>query len=255
VARQAGVVAHAVRLTADLQRSNEHLRTARERLVTAREEERRRLRRDLHDSLGPQLAGLVLRLDAARNLLRRDVDAAEMLLQDIADTAQRTVADIRHLVDGLRPRALDELGLIEALRQYAIQYELAGPRISVDAPDRLPPLPAAVEVAAYRIVTEALTNVARHAGAISCAVRLAVDKPAAMLCLEITDDGCGLPLAPRDGVGLASMRERAEELGGSCTVQSAEGDGTTVGVRLPCTVPAPGDPRDRKPVGQMREGT
>src|SRR5262249_10150122 len=155
IAVQAGVAAHAVRLTADLQRS-------RERLITAREEERRRLRRDLHDGLGPQLASLTLTLAAARELLRHDVDAADMLLQELARHTQAAIADIRRVVYALRPPALDDLGLVLALREQAAQYS-HGLQIAIDAPEHLSPLPAAVEVAAYRIVQEALTNVVRHA--------------------------------------------------------------------------------------------
>ena len=181
LARQAGIAAHAVRLTADLQRS-------RQRLVTAREEERRRLRRDLHDGLGPQLAGFTLRLDAARNLLRRDPDAADRVLDDLIARTQEAVNDIRRLVYALRPPALDDLGLVGALRRAAAQYDGGGLHVTVDAAGALPPLPAAVEVAAYRIAQEALANVARHAGARRCTLRLELDGAEA-LCLEIGDDG------------------------------------------------------------------
>ncbi len=137
IALQAGVAAHAVRLTADLQRS-------RERLITAREEERRRLRRDLHDGLGPQLASLTLTLAAARELLRHDVDAADRLLQELAIHTQAAIADIRRVVYDLRPPALDDLGLVLALREQAAHYTQAGLQITIAAPDQLPPLPAAV---------------------------------------------------------------------------------------------------------------
>ena len=230
IARQAGVAAHAVRLTADLRSSNEELRAARGRLVTAREEERRRLRRDLHDGLGPQLAGFTLRLDAARNLLRRDPDTADALLGDLSGRAQAAVDDIRRLVYALRPPALDDLGLVAALRQHAEQYAHTGLWVTVQAPESLPSLPAAAEVVAYRIAQEALANAARHSGAATCAVRIALKDA---LCLEITDDGRGIEVGRRAGVGLASMRERAEELGGSFAIESAPNAGTTVRVRLP----------------------
>src|SRR6266511_1470961 len=181
IALQAGVAAHAVRLTAELQRS-------RERLVAAREEERRRLRRDLHDGLGPQLASLTLTLAAARELLRHDVDAAERLLQELAIHTQAAIADVRRVVYDLRPPALDDLGLILALREQAAHYPQAGLQITIDTPEQLPPLPAAVEVAAYRIVQEALTNVLRHAYAQNCAVRLTLGDA---LDMQIRDDGVG----------------------------------------------------------------
>jgi signal transduction histidine kinase len=223
IAVQAGVAAHAVRLTADLQRS-------RERLVAAREEERRRLRRDLHDGLGPQLASLTLTIAAARELLRHDTDAADRLLQELTVHTQAAIADIRRVVYDLRPPALDDLGLVLALREQAAHYRQAGTRITIDAPDKLPPLPAAVEVATYRIVQEALTNVVRHAEAQTCTVRLTLGDA---LEVQIRDDGVGLPQGGRSGVGLMSMRERTAELGGTCTIESLPGRGTCIHARLP----------------------
>ena len=232
LARHAEAAAYAVRLTADLQKS-------RERLVNAREEERRRLRRDLHDGLGPQLATLTLKLDAARNLLAQEPQAADALLAGLKAQTQAAISDIRRLVHDLRPPALDELGLIPAIREQANSYSPYGLNVSVEAPesDRLPPLPAAVEVAAYRIVQEALTNVARHAEARACRVRLSIGRG---LELKITDDGIGLPEDRRAGVGLFSMRERAAELGGTCAVEPAgPAGGTLVLARLP--LPASGE--------------
>jgi len=227
IAHQAGVAAHAVRLTADLQRS-------RERLVTAREEERRRLRRDLHDGLGPALASLTLKLDAARNLLARDPAATEALLLELKTQTQTAIADIRRLVYDLRPPALDELGLVSALREYAARdVSVNGLRVSVEAPEHLPALPAAVEVAAYRIALEALTNVAHHAQAHQCVIRLLL---ADALQLEIIDDGLGLPADRPAGVGLHSMRERAAELGGTCAIGPGLGGGTRVVARLPLQI-------------------
>jgi signal transduction histidine kinase len=188
---QAGVAAHAVRLTVDLQRS-------RERLITAREEERRRLRRDLHDGLGPQLASLTLTLATARELLRHDVDAADGLLQRLALHTQAAIADIRRVVYDLRPPALDDLGLVLALREQTTHYSQAGLKIRIEAPEQLPLLPAAVEVAAYRIVQEALTNVVRHAQARICTVCLGLSEG---LQLEIRDDGVGLRRAVGRGSG------------------------------------------------------
>ena len=226
IARHAGAAVHAVRLTADLQHS-------RERLVTAREEERRRLRRDLHDGLGPTLAGQTLKLDAAIDLVDSDPAAARALLLELKSQTQATVADIRRLVYELRPPALDELGLVDALRQYVTRYAGSGNglRISIEAPPQgLPPLSAAVEVAAYRIALEAATNVVRHASARSCTVCFSVYSA---LQVEVTDDGIGLPGDMRPGVGLTSMRERAAELGGTCVIERAPTGGTRVAARLP----------------------
>jgi len=227
LARQAGIAAHAVRLTTELQR-------ARERLVTAREEERRRLRRDLHDGLGPTLAALNLQAGAVRTLIPQDPDEATVLVTEWRATLRAVIADIRRLVYDLRPPALDELGLIGAIREQATQYSTRagtnGVQMVMEAPDHLPALPAAVEVAAYRIAQEALANVARHAQARTCRIHLWLDDA---LHLSITDDGIGLPKKRRSGVGLLSMRERAEELGGSCSIDSTESMGTRVSASLP----------------------
>jgi signal transduction histidine kinase len=225
LARQAEVAVHAVRLTADLQRS-------RERLVATREEERRRLRRDLHDGLGAQLAGLNVQAGTLRRLIPIDPDAADELVVELRDELRSAISDIRRLVYDLRPPALDDLGLVEALRQLAERYgSKDGPlRVVVDAPEGLPHLPAAVEVAVYRIAQEALTNVARHARATTCVVRLAVNDD---VTLEVVDDGVGIPAGRNAGVGLSSMHERAEELGGSCDVEPAREGGTRVLARLP----------------------
>ena len=236
LARQAEVAVHAVRLTADLQRS-------RERLVTAREEERRRLRRDLHDGLGPTLAGLSLGLDISLKTLKSEPGEAEHLLAELKSRTQEAVADVRRLVYGLRPPALDDLGLVQAIRDQASRYGYLADdsekrreddtAFYIEAPEELPPLPAAVEVATYRIAQEAITNVARHARAKSCLVRLAIHDAKDELVLEVSDDGVGLPDDRRAGVGSSSMSERAEELGGTCTVSSNPAGGTRVIARLP----------------------
>jgi signal transduction histidine kinase len=241
LAHQAGAAAHATRLTADLQSS-------RERLVNAREEERRRLRRDLHDGLGPTLGGLTLGLDTARGMVTGK-SSAEQLLVRLKEESQEAVSDVRRLVYGLRPPALDDLGLVAAIRQQAAKHGSIsdagkprrhtgenGPVVSVKAPETLPPLPAAVEVACYRIAQEAMTNVVRHAKASSCCVSLSIDKATGVLELEVIDDGVGMPENRRAGVGMTSMRERAEELGGTLTIEPIPEGGTRVLARLPLPV-------------------
>ena len=229
LARHIAVAAHAATLTRDLQRS-------RESLVATREEERRRIRRDLHDGLGPALAGIAFGLDAARNTLAANLEATAATLAELKTEVQACIADVRRLVYDLRPPALDQLGLVPALQQYAARLAERGPLdISVSAP-ALPPLPAAVEVAAYRIATEALTNAARHSRARHTSVSFTVDD--ATLRLEVADDGVGLP-ARRDrrgaGLGLAAMAERAAELGGACSA-AARDRGTAVVAVLPLAV-------------------
>ncbi|HEX5588915.1 MAG TPA: histidine kinase [Candidatus Limnocylindrales bacterium] len=233
LAGQAGPAVRAVGLTLDLIASREHL-------VAAGEEERRRIRRDLHDGLGPTLAAIGLRAEVAADLVARNPEEAARLLGELRTEVRGAIDDIRRLVDALRPPALDELGLVGALRAQAARL---GPPPTVDvlADGPIPELPPAVEVAAYRIAVEAITNAARHAGASSCRVRVAApiigdERPA--LQLEIADDGAGLPEIVRPGIGLVSMRERAAEVGGSCVVESAPGSGTRVVARLPLG-PAP----------------
>lgn len=224
IARQAGVAAYNVRLTQDLQRS-------RERLVTTREEERRRLRRDLHDGLGPVLASMTFKLDAIHNLADRDGSAVKKMSTELKAQLQEALADIRRIAYDLRPPALDELGLVGALKAHITSHnQVQGLQITLEAPENPPPLPAAVEVAAYRIALEAMTNVSRHAGAHHCYVRLSLLND---LCLEISDNGRGLPNAVRAGVGLTSMRERAEELGGLCIAKTLPHGGTSVTAYLP----------------------
>ncbi len=230
IANQAAVAVHALQLSAELQRS-------RQRLVSAREEERRRLRRDLHDGLGPQMASLGLKLDAARNRLAGDPEQVDDILQELRSDVRNVMSDIRRLIYNLRPPALDELGLLPALRASAVaQLSVAGPRVVVEGPENMPALPAAVEVAAYRIAQEAVTNVARHAHARHCYVRLALNNG---LHLEVQDDGEGLPESLQAGVGLTSMQERAAELGGQFRIESLPEGGTRVIVHFPVAADGP----------------
>jgi signal transduction histidine kinase len=232
LARQLGATLHARALTRDLQR-------AREKLVLAREEERRRLRRDLHDGIGPALAGLTLKAEAARALLPPDALAAGDRLQDLSDEIRATVVDVRRVVEGLRPPALDELGLDGACRQAVDRLTRAsGVTPALRVTGDLSRLPAAVEVAAFRIVLEAVTNVVRHADARNCCVTLAVLD--SVLEIGVEDDGRGLLDGPGAGNGMATMRERAEELGGSLSVRA-----TARGVRVDASLPT------RAPVGEV----
>lgn len=229
LARHVSMAAHTVLLDRDLRRSHE-------RLVVAREEERKRLRRDLHDGLGPALAGIALGLDAARNTSGRDDQTTDDLLRDLKDETLNCVGEVRRIVDDLRPPVLHELGLLAALTAFADRLSSRDDKlvVAVMSPDPLPELPAAVEVAAYRIATEAMTNVARHASAESCLIRL---DAADYLRLEVCDDGVGMNGTPVQGVGLASMVDRAIELGGQCTVDQVDSGGTRVLARLPLAVP------------------
>ena len=251
LARQAGVAVYAGRLTTSLQYLTESLQQAREHLVTMREEERRRLRRDLHDGLGPTLASLTFKVDAARNLLTQDSERADTLLVAVRQQAQEAITEIRRLVYNLRPPALDELGLLSALREQVALYQHQGLEVAFDAPGALPYLPAAVEVAVYRIAQEALTNVARHAKAQHCLLRLAIDAEA--VHLDIGDDGKGVPAGHRIGVGLHTMHERASELGGNCTITEGSSGGTTIRVRVPLAKARDAFPSATQEPGQQQQ--
>ena len=194
---------------------SEELQASREQIIAAREEERRRLRRELHDGLGPTLTGIAFAADAAANTIDDDPEQSQRLLTTLRKDTRAALADVRRLVDNLRPPALDELGLVGALRQRADQLAWRADgqsvRVRLDVPEEVPSLPAAIEVATYRIATEALTNVVRHSQATGATVRLRCNE---RLELSITDDGPPNGSWP-PGVGLDAMRERAAELGGS----------------------------------------
>jgi signal transduction histidine kinase len=196
-----------------------------------REQERHRLWRDLHDDLGPTLAGLVLQLGAARDLAGRATPLG-LLLGDLQGTAQDALGSLRGLAAGAPPAALDGVGLADALAGLADRLRRpGGPELVLEAAGAPPRVPPAVAVAAYRIAGEALANVVRHAGARSCRVRLTGTCEA--LVLEIRDDGTGLEGGGPPGVGLSSMRARAAELGGSCVIRTRPGGGTLVRAELP----------------------
>ncbi len=235
VAQQAGTAVHALQLTADLQH-------ARQQIVTSREEERRRLRRDLHDGLGPSLAAQLLKIGSARALLANRPDMTDKLLAEIETDIENTLAEVRRIVYDLRPPALDQWGLVRALRAYAETCEsgnsnTAALTLHVDAPDALPPLPAAVEVAAYHIAREGLTNAMRYAQARHCTLHISIDPGEnSRLRLTIKDDGQGFANDVRAGVGFTAMRERAAELGGTCTIEGKPGAGVRITAVLPLKI-------------------
>jgi len=222
VAGRIGMVLQNASLVQDLQRS-------RERAVAGREDERRRLRRDLHDGIGPALAGLALQAEALGSGLGAQPDLAaraERIRLRLAETG----IEVHRIVDGLRPAAIDELGLTDALRTLTAVDGLAG-RIDVEIAQDLTRLPAIVEVSAYRIASEALANAIRHSSARR--YRLSAIIVGGVLQVEVADDGRGFGADTASGVGLVSMYDRASEAGGTLTVQSSPGHGTVVRARLP----------------------
>jgi signal transduction histidine kinase len=225
LARHSGVAAHVVALLTDL-------RVAQQRLLVAREEERHRIHRDLHDSVGPSLVGLTLQLDVAAELAQ-DSELAD-LTRRLHGEAARATDEVRRMVRDLRPGELEELGLTAAVRAAAARLSSPhAPRFDIDTPTSLPELSAEVEDAAYKICLEAMTNVIRHSGASRCHVR--IGHTAEVLELEISDDGQGLAAGAAHGTGLDSMRDRAIGVGGDLTVTAdvADGAGTVVSANLP----------------------
>ena len=233
-ASQAGLAVHAALLTEDLWRANIDLQHSRERLVLTREEERRRIRRDLHDGLAPTLAALALTASTVEELIPRNPALASTMAHELQEGIRTTIGDIRRLVYDLRPPTLDQLGLVAAMQEHITRSTPADPnkalKVTLKTPPALPPLPAAIEVAIYRITQEAFANVLRHAQARNCHICLTLSDT---LRLEIIDDGRGVPPEHHTGVGLLSMRERATELGGSCLIETPPTGGTRLCASLP----------------------
>jgi signal transduction histidine kinase len=227
IADQVAPAVAALQLSRELQSSREHL-------VAAREAERLRLRQELHDGLGATLAGLRLQVDTARDLV--DDEQVAGLLRAAGAGVAHAVAEVRSLTDGLRPPGNDDLGMPGALRALAVRVDGPGLRVETRVDDDLD-LDPAVEVAAYRIAAEALANVARHAGA--GWARLEVHATHRVVVV-VADDGVGLADDRRGGLGLASIRQRAEEVGGGVEVgPGPDGRGTVVRASLPLTVGGP----------------
>jgi len=225
LARQAGPALHDARAFVEL-------RDARARIILAREEERRRLRRDLHDDLAPTFAGLGLAAEAARQFSAAGDARAGQVAGSVVDGLAVAARQLRDIAYDLRPPVLDEQGLVAAIED---RIELTGtaPVIRISAPRERMVLPAAVESAALRIVQEAVVNVRRHAAARTCTVRLESD--GRELTVTIDDDGIGLPRDPRHGIGLRSMRERVEEVRGRLLFERLA-PGTRVRAVLPASV-------------------
>jgi signal transduction histidine kinase len=240
VARQVAVAVANVMLT-------EALVCSRERIVSAAEEERRRLRRDLHDGLGPTLTAAATKVDAATNLTGKDLARARTMLGAVRADLTTALGDLRRLVYALRPPVLDELGLLGALRE---QLGHSAVPVTLTAPADLAELPAAVEIAAYRIIAEAVTNVTRHSDASRCEVTI---ECAHRLTIEVRDDGtAGGTWTP--GVGLTSMRERVTALGGTWLAGPTDTGGRVV-VELPLSLAGSAPPHQRVVVAANLVGT
>ncbi len=263
----AGPIVDNYRMTRGMKLLADDLQRSRERLVLAREEERRAIRRNLHDELAPRLAAIGLHATAAEMNVRTNPAAATEQLGELREVVRSSIADIRALVRDMRPASLDEWGLVgavqERIRELTAPLQVMeasdgddpayrGLRIAFDAPERLPPLPAAIEVAAYWIMTESIANVVRHAQASVCKVRLTLSPKRGELTIEVTDDGIGVDErmvgaaigtgeraasgGTAGGIGLGSLRERAAELGGECVIERVASGGTCVRAILPVSI-------------------
>lgn len=199
------------------------LSTSRRHIVNEREEERVRLRRELHDGLGPSLAAIGL------GLRQLEQQTGGGVVRELADEVQRAVSEVRRICDGLRPSVLNELGLAGALTESIEPLQRFGPRITLTVDD-LPTLAPAVEVAAFRIVMEAVTNAVRHADGQHVRVRVGYDDG---VTVNVVDDGRGLAEDRVPGVGLRGMSDRADEVGGRFTISSGSPAGTAVQAWLP----------------------
>ncbi|NOU92571.1 sensor histidine kinase [Paenibacillus sp. LMG 31456] len=246
---QAGPIVENVNMTLGMKLLAKDLQESREKLVLAREEERRQIRKNLHDDLAPRLAALALNVATAEKYVVKKPDIAIEMLGDLRRVIRATVDEIRTLVHDLRPPSLDELGLISAIQErvselnkparlLADELGTIPTHIRLLEPPQLPDLPAAVEVAAYRIVTESLVNVIKHSQATDCTIKLHISATK-QLVIEVTDNGTGLPpsyaqqLPGKGGIGLQSLRERAAELGGQCSIERLQQGGTRVLAILP----------------------
>ncbi|MGH3263448.1 MAG: HAMP domain-containing sensor histidine kinase [Trebonia sp.] len=211
-----------------LERLEQERRESSARALAAQEQERLRIARELHDEIGQTLTAVALRAEHAS--ARSDADGAE--LAALAAIVQQTLQDVRRISRELRPEALDELGLVNALIALCSRVtEQSGVHVQRRLEGAPSALPADLELAVYRIAQEALTNAIRHSGAAEIAVSLSRDGDE--LVLTVGDSGCGLPEAVVEGGGLRGMRERAMLIGGHLQIDSSHGAGTTVTLRVP----------------------
>ncbi|MFD1738642.1 sensor histidine kinase [Bacillus salitolerans] len=242
--RQTGPIVQNVNMSLGMKLLADDLQKSREKLVLAREKERLEIRRNLHDELAPRLMSLAFNVAAAQQYVKKDPETANQLLEELRSVIRGTVEDIRSMVHGLRPPTLDEFGLIGSIKlriqelQQLSNHGQAAVQIRIEVPDQLPSLPAAIEVAAYRIVTESLVNVVRHANATHCQVAIKnIDEK--LLVIEVTDNGIGIPSHIKDmgnGIGLKSIRERAAELSGHCVMERGKSGGTRIKATLPFSI-------------------
>jgi signal transduction histidine kinase len=217
----------------ELRKQEEQLRFFASQCLTAQETERRRIAAELHDSIASSLAGIKFRIEKTAQEMERGVGAAESM-KDLSLNMTQTIGEVRRIMTDLRPSILDDLGILPALSWFCREYEKTYSHISVERQIRLPEeaVPASLKTVIFRISQEAMNNIAKHSKA--GLVELALQKTGQGLELTIQDNGCGFrPDEITKGLGLATMRERAELSGGTFAIQSEEGKGTLIRASWP----------------------
>jgi len=237
----------AAEITKDLRESEEELRASAgqlqalsRRLVDVQESERRQFSRELHDRVGQNLTALSISLDILKTRLAGNGnDEFSTRLDDAAALLESTAGSIENVMSELRPPMLDDYGLLPALQWYADAFsDRTGIEVAVDGDERIERMPQASEIALFRIMQEALNNIAKHAHASH--VRISLERSHAQLVVSVSDDGVGFEPASgpvsrrRPGLGMVTMRERAQAVGGRFEIGAAPGRGTRVVVRIPC---------------------
>ena len=231
LAAQVGLVLKNAGLREQLLARLEEIRASRQRLVAAQDEERRRIERNIHDGAQQQLVALAIKLSITESMIGTDTDGERELLAELRQDAAGAVEDLRDLARGIYPPLLASEGLVAALEAQARKAPVP---TSVTA-DGVGRYPQDMEAAVYFCVLEALQNVAKYAGATRAEIRLAATGHD--LTFEVTDDGAGFdPGTKAYGTGLQGMADRLHAHGGTLTVRSAPGAGTTILGRLPCRV-------------------
>jgi two-component system, NarL family, sensor histidine kinase UhpB len=213
-----------------LDRLEQERRGSVRRALAAQEDERSRIARELHDELGQELTAVAMQSERAAQSAPANGQAT---LEEIAEAIRQSIDHVRRIARRLRPEALDDLGLVNALIALSTRVGAQeGPRVKRELQGALPPLSAEVELVLYRIAQESLTNALRHSDAQSVTVSLEADADG--VTLRVADDGKGMPeQLPGDTAGIAGMRERALLVGGRLTIDSRPGHGTEVRLTIP----------------------
>ncbi|MGH9195496.1 MAG: histidine kinase, partial [Acidimicrobiia bacterium] len=233
LASQAGLAFSNLRLTEELKAKLVELQESRRRIVSAQDEERRRMERDIHDGAQQQLVSMSVKLGLAKSLLAKDPTKAQQMLEELKAEASEAVETLRDLARGLYPTILEEQGLVAALKAH---IDKMGLNATVEAPSlNGSRLDRSVEAAIYFVVREALQNASKHAG--QSPIRVELNQTGGVISFEVKDQGPGFdPEKAKIGSGLQNMRDRIEAIGGEFRIKSSPGQGTTIKGRVPVLV-------------------